>query len=561
MVIFFFFLGFCPKTLCVFDGLTVEQNLKFMSKIYNSKADINYLLKETYLTEYKKTSVSRLTKGQKRLLSLAMVFMGNFKYMFIEEPVRGYDKVTKRKIWKFISRNSKGRTIIFFSSDVDEIEVLAERKLILFRGQTLCLGTNEFIKTRLIDHYYINVKTSSIEAVNEVIKSVIPTASLLKYNNKKKIIDLNNGHIWRLPVSAASNFSMLCKIINKRIKTDGIIKEYSIYMPTLLEYYDRLDDEFETELLEFDGRDVKNEKAIAKTIPHPQQFSLPYELHSIKILTKNRILNTIKNHKYCFWSILIPISLAVYAFDTYEVNRGNTLIKPESINIGSEYLYNDNKFIWNYDPYSNVTSSSYKILKYVKDKSNRDVLVYDKSIGHMTLNAINELSVTNQLNNTFYVSSVIGYRINRYHYRYDLIYNATLVHSLPTTINAISNSLLYSKGIKQRIYTTCKPFEYNSVDVIRKNSFKISRMFGFIMMFASYYFLYYANKEEEKGIYTIFRSFGVNKKIFFITALAGDFVLSTLLNLIILIMGIRFKNPLFKDRTALSMFFNIMTLG
>jgi len=522
---------------------------------------MNYVLKETFLTEYRKTSVSRLTKGQKRLLSIAMIFLGNYKYIFIDEPAKDYDKITKRRIWKFISRNSKDKTIVFFTSDVEEAEVLAERKLILQRGQIVCFGTNEFIKTKIIDHYYINVKTSSIETTNDIIKSLIPTALLLRNNNKKKVIDVNSSHIWKLPTSSASKFSALSELMNKRIKTEGIIKEYNIYMPSLLEFYDRLDEEFETELIEFDSRDIKNEKIVAKMIPQPQQLSLPYELHPVKVLTKNRILNTIKSHKYCFWSILIPISLAVYAFDTYEAHRKDIPVNPEAINIGSENLYTDSRYIWNFDPYSNITASSYKILKYVKNKSGKEVLVYNKSLKYRTLNAINELSVTNQLNNSIYVSSVIGYRINRFHYRYDLIYNATLVHSLPSTINAISNSLLYSRGVKQRITTTCKPFKFNSVDIIRKNSYDISQIFGFIMMFASYYFLYYNIKEESKRIYIIFRSYRINKKIYFITSIAGDFILSSLLNFIILIMGVRFKNPLFEDRTTLSMFFNVMTLG
>ncbi|ORX88125.1 P-loop containing nucleoside triphosphate hydrolase protein [Anaeromyces robustus] len=551
----------CSRYNNIFEGLTVEQNIIFMTKLFKCKVNVDQVLENMNLIKYKNEITAKLSHGQKRILSLGMMFLRKQKCIFIDEPTKGLDIGQKKIIWNYILRCRKEKTIIIFTSDIEEAEVLTDRKLILLKGHMCCLGTNEYIKSQLVNHYYLNIKSSSVEMVNDIIKSVIPNATLVKTNNKKKVLDINIGHVWKLPSSSISNYSSLLKTLNKRIKNEGIIKEFSITIPTLKEIYHRLKDEYETNLLELDSRDIKNEKAIAKAIPHPLLLIFPYDLRPLKILTKNRILNAMKNRKYIFWSVLIPISLVVYAFDTYTINQKRAIIKLEPLNIGSEYLYNDNRFIWNYDFNSNITSRNYKILKYVKNKANKDVLVYDKSVQYKALVEINELSVNNMLDGSIYVSNVIGYRLSRNHYRFDLIYNATLLHSLPSTINAISNSILYSKGIKQRIYTISKPFDLNSTAVMRENSYDISLIFGFVMMFASLYFLYYAMVEKTEGVYTIYRSYGINEKIYFITAMTGDFILSTLLNITILVMGIRFHNPVFEDKSSISIFFNIMTMG
>jgi len=532
-----------------------------MNKLLKKKIDTNIMMNDMGLLKYKDDVIPRLNQVQKRILSIGMILMAKQKYVFLEEPTKDLDNIGKKRVWDYINRNRKDRTIIVFTEDITEAEIYTEVKLILVNGMIYCSGNNAYITNNIITHDYFNIKTTLPESVDELLRRICPKATLIKSTGKKKIIDLNMGQTWLVPYSIMNPTTNIYKSLDKAV-SEGIIKEYAVTHPSLKDIYNRLDDDsYDTELLDLDTKDIKNEKNIFKSIPHPLQYINLYEARYMRVLTQNRILNTLKNHKYIFWSVLISISLVVFAFDNYEVNSQRIFKKAQVMSVSSEYFYNNRTFIWNYDANSNVTSKYYKILKYVKNKSKRNILVYDKYVQNKELEEINHLSVNHALNNSIYVSDVIGYRLNRSQYRFDLIYNATLLHSLPTTMNAISNSILYSKGIKQRINTNVKTFAYNDVEVMQKNSYTMAKTFGYIILFANLYFLYNKMNEDKNGVYALYRSLGINRKVYFITSLAGDFVLSTLLNFIILIMGIRFHNPIFEDKTSLSMAFNIMMLG
>ncbi|ORX50088.1 hypothetical protein BCR36DRAFT_412574 [Piromyces finnis] len=554
-------IGLCSKYNNTFDGLTVEQNLIFMNKLLNKKLDINLLMNDMGLFKYKDYIIPRLSQVQKRILSIGMVLMAKQKYVFLEEPTKGLDTMNKKRIWEYINRCRKDRTIVVFTEDITEAEIYTEIKLIIVNGIVHCSGNNAFITNNIISHDYFNIKTALPETVDELLKRSCPKATLIRNIGKKKILDINMGQTWIIPYSIMNPMSEIYKILDKAVN-EGIIKEYTISHPSLQDVYNRLDDgSYDTELLDLDTKDIKNEKSIFRNIPHPHQYINLYEARYMRIITKNRILNTLKNHKYLFWSVLIPISLVVFAFDNYEVNSSKVFKESETKSMNTEYFYNDRSYVWNYDINSNITAKSYKILKYVKNKANQDILVFDKFVKRYELGYINYLSRSHLLENSMYVSDVIGYRLARNRYRYDLIYNSTLVHSLPSTMNAISNSILYSKGVKQRISTSVKTFGYNDVEIMQSNSYNIARTFGYIIMISNIFFLYNKMKEDKNGVFSLYRSLGINKKVYFITTLAGDFVLATLLNFIILIMGIRFHNPIFEDKTSLSMAFNIMMLG
>lgn len=51
-------------------------------------------------------------------------------------------------------------------------------------------------------------------------------------------------------------------------------------------------------------------------------------------------------------------------------------------------------------------------------------------------------------------------------FRYSVAFNSTTVHSLPMTVNILSNALLRGLNGTGRIHTWAKPFDYVSVGQI-----------------------------------------------------------------------------------------------
>lgn len=76
--------------------------MKLFCGIKNINVDYDQVLKEVGLLEYKNNYPSILSDGQKRMLNIAFAFLGNPKYVFLDEPSTGLDPLTRKNLWKYL---------------------------------------------------------------------------------------------------------------------------------------------------------------------------------------------------------------------------------------------------------------------------------------------------------------------------------------------------------------------------------------------------------------------------------------------------------------------------
>ncbi len=126
-------IGFVFQDYALFENMTVEQNLLFVSQ---DKTLATKLLKMTELYELKDRYPNSLSGGQKQRVSICRAFIKRPKLLLLDEPLSALDTAMRHKLQEEILLLHKEfqTTTIMVSHDPSEIYKLASRVLILEEG-------------------------------------------------------------------------------------------------------------------------------------------------------------------------------------------------------------------------------------------------------------------------------------------------------------------------------------------------------------------------------------------------------------------------------------------
>ena len=103
------------------------------------------------LAELVRTPARQLSLGQRMRCEIAASLLHSPKVLFLDEPTIGLDAVSKLAVRDFIRRlnRQRGTTVILTTHDMQDIEALAERILLIGRGRILLDGSlQELMKRR-----------------------------------------------------------------------------------------------------------------------------------------------------------------------------------------------------------------------------------------------------------------------------------------------------------------------------------------------------------------------------------------------------------------------------
>ena len=105
------------------------------------------------LSELLKTPARSLSLGQRMRCELAASLLHSPKILFLDEPTIGLDAVSKLAVRQFIQKlnREKGTTVILTTHDMQDIEALTKRILLIGKGRILLDGGLEEIKKRFSD--------------------------------------------------------------------------------------------------------------------------------------------------------------------------------------------------------------------------------------------------------------------------------------------------------------------------------------------------------------------------------------------------------------------------
>ncbi len=100
------------------------------------------------LTEFLRTPARQLSLGQRMRCEIAASLLHSPGILFLDEPTIGLDAVSKLSVRDFVKKLNRehGTTVILTTHDMQDIEALASRIILIGKGRILMDGTLEDIK-------------------------------------------------------------------------------------------------------------------------------------------------------------------------------------------------------------------------------------------------------------------------------------------------------------------------------------------------------------------------------------------------------------------------------
>jgi ABC-2 type transport system ATP-binding protein len=148
--------GVLTETASLYENLTVEQNLKFFSELYNVAPEkvgkrIGELLELFRLSEKRTAKVGSLSTGLKKRAAIAKALVHEPSLLFLDEPTSGLDPESAREIIDYIQQlNSANTTVFVCTHNLAEAERFCTRFIFLDRGRILESGTLEELEARYV---------------------------------------------------------------------------------------------------------------------------------------------------------------------------------------------------------------------------------------------------------------------------------------------------------------------------------------------------------------------------------------------------------------------------
>lgn len=140
-----------------YGRLTARQNLQFYAAMQNVPraqipARIDEVLTLFDLSHKANAATQSLSTGQKQRLNMARALIHNPPILFLDEPTKSMDVQTSDFVKELIRNelvNRQGKTVVFISHELYEMENFCDRVIILANGTVQAVGTPAELGARL----------------------------------------------------------------------------------------------------------------------------------------------------------------------------------------------------------------------------------------------------------------------------------------------------------------------------------------------------------------------------------------------------------------------------
>lgn len=151
-------LGYLPeerglyKKLAAIDLIIYLASLKGMD-MHSAEKNANELLQQTGMLSNKKMKIEEMSKGMGQMIQLIVTIIHDPQLIILDEPFSGLDPVNTDLLKRMLGNlRDRGKAIILSTHQMNEVEELCDRVLMINNGSAVLYGDLKEIKSRYRNH-------------------------------------------------------------------------------------------------------------------------------------------------------------------------------------------------------------------------------------------------------------------------------------------------------------------------------------------------------------------------------------------------------------------------
>lgn len=144
--------GYLPEERGLYPKMVVEDQLLFLARLNGlSKQDARKELDEWFerfqINANRKKKIEELSKGNQQKIQFLAAIIHNPTILIMDEPFSGLDPVNASVLKDaFMEMHQRGKTIIFSTHQLEQVEEMCEDIVIINKGQTVVQGSVRDVK-------------------------------------------------------------------------------------------------------------------------------------------------------------------------------------------------------------------------------------------------------------------------------------------------------------------------------------------------------------------------------------------------------------------------------
>src|SRR5580700_3993798 len=151
------------------ETLRVREHIDLFSSYYPNPLPLAETLAAAGLQEIKDRVFGELSGGQRQRVLFALALCGDPDILFLDEPTVGLDVESRRVLWEEIRKLiARGKTVLLTTHYLEEADALADRVVVINRGEIIAEGTPAEIKANTAGRRIRCVTSLDIEIVRSL---------------------------------------------------------------------------------------------------------------------------------------------------------------------------------------------------------------------------------------------------------------------------------------------------------------------------------------------------------------------------------------------------------
>ena len=165
--------GYMSQKFSLFEDLTVDENLRFYSTLYDLPREVfaerrEYIVDMAGLRGREHELTANLSTGWKQRLALGVATIHEPELLFLDEPTSGVDPVARRQFWDLLYELSGRGVTLFVTTHYMEEATNCTRLAFMYRGRVIADGS-----PRAIREAHADSASGSVPSLEDVFVDLV----------------------------------------------------------------------------------------------------------------------------------------------------------------------------------------------------------------------------------------------------------------------------------------------------------------------------------------------------------------------------------------------------